>query len=65
MQKSYVYAAGESFGVRVVYGFLSYDQGMVFIPNREVQNILLEWILGIGIACDQEFKTYGCIVEEI
>ena len=49
----------EIFSAMIVYGFLSYEDGKVRIPNREIMNK----ILGIGISYDRKTKKHSCQVE--
>ena len=43
----------------VVYGFLSYENGAVSIPNKEVRDLL------VGIGYDKKTKKHRCEVEEV
>ena len=43
----------------VVYGFLSYENGEVSIPNKEVGELL------VGIGYDKKTKKHRCEVEEV
>lgn len=50
----------EIYSAMVVYGLLTYDNGKVFIPNKELLNVL-----AVGISYNKETKEHDCKVEEI
>lgn len=50
----------EIYSAMVVYGLLTYDNGMVFIPNKELMDAL-----AVGISYNKETKEHTCKVEEI
>ena len=47
----------EIFSAMVVYGFLSYADGQICIPNKELMDIL-----AFGIGYDKETKKHQCKV---
>lgn len=49
----------EILSAMVVYGFLSYENGEVSIPNKEVGELL------VGIGYDKKTKKHRCEVEEV
>lgn len=49
----------EILSAMVVYGFLSYENGEVSIPNKEVGELL------VGIGYDKKTKKYRYEVEEV
>lgn len=69
----------EILSAMVVYGFVSYYKGKVYIPNKELMDIFDEMlqatihgdtdqreeILAIGISYEKETKVHRCKVEEI
>ena len=52
-------AVVEIFSAMVVYGFLSYENGEVSIPNKEVGEFL------VGIGYDKKTKKHRCEMEEV
>lgn len=66
----------EIYSAMVVYGLLTYDNGMVFIPNKKLMGSYAAMmkkekfqytgrILAVGISYDKETKQHACKIEEL